>query len=230
MSEFSGQRVVITGGRQGLGLATAEAFGAAGATVVVWDLAGPDPVDVSDPGSVARAAERLLKEHGRVDVLVNNAGVNGGDQSATEISDALWNTILDTNLKGAVNTVRALSPSMVARGRGRIVNTGSILARFPLPGMGAYAAAKAGLAALTQAWARELGPHGITVNAVAPGFIDTAMNRAFPAELVDAVVARTPVGRQGRPSDVARVHLFLASEAASFINGAVVPVDGGLTL
>jgi 3-oxoacyl-[acyl-carrier protein] reductase len=96
--------------------------------------------------------------------------------------------------------------------------------------MGAYAAAKAGLAALTRSWARELGPHGITVNAVVPGFIDTAMNASLSRELIEAVVARTPVGRMGLASDVARVHLFLASDEAGFINGALVPVDGGLTL
>jgi len=230
MEDFSGKVVVVTGGGQGIGLATAEAFAAAAATVIVWDRTGANPVDVCDAGAVQRAADRLLEQHGRVDVLINNAGVNFGDQSAAEITDATWEAILGTNLKGTVNTVRVLSPAMVRRQRGRIINTGSILARCPLPGLGAYSAAKAAVAAMTRAWARELGPHGITVNAVAPGFIDTPLNAGLPEELIQGLVQRTPVGRPGRPLDVAYVHLFLASDDAAFINGAIVPVDGGLTL
>jgi 3-oxoacyl-[acyl-carrier protein] reductase len=242
MEDFSGKVVVVTGGGQGIGFVTAEAFAAAGATVVVWERSrAPEPgqvegafewrhADVLDAESVRSESDRLLDRHGRVDVLINNAGVNFGDQSATGIADGTWEAILGTNLKGAVNCVRALSPAMVHRKRGRIVNTGSILARFPLPGMGAYAAAKAAIVAMTRAWARELGPHGITVNAVVPGFIDTPMNGGLPEELVQAVVARTPVGRVGQAADVARVHLFLASDAAGFLNGVEIPVDGGLTL
>jgi 3-oxoacyl-[acyl-carrier protein] reductase len=246
-SGFKGKVVVVTGGGQGIGLATAEAFAAAAATVIVWErnpggresAPGRPPaldavdrrqVDVLDVESVRGAAEEALERHGRVDVLINNAGVNFGDQTARGITDATWEAILGTNLKGAVNTVRALSPAMIRRGWGRIINTSSILARFPLPGFGAYAAAKAALVAITRAWARELGPHGITVNAVAPGFIDTPLNAGLGEEAIEVVVQRTPVGRRGRAADVAYVHLFLASDEAAFVNGAVVPVDGGLTL
>jgi len=247
MAEFSGKVVVVTGGGQGIGLATAESFAAAGATVIVWDRseARGEPVrdqrraagslerrqvDVSDLESVRRGADEVLEQHRKVDVLINNAGVNFGDQSAAEINDSTWEAILGTNLKGTVNTVRVLSPAMVRRKQGRIINTSSILARFPVPGLGAYAAAKAAVATMTRAWARELGPHGITVNAVAPGFINTPLNAGLPGELIQALLQRTPVGRPGKAADVANVHLFLASDAAGFINGAIVPVDGGLTL
>mgnify|MGYP001302910462 CR=1 FL=1 len=230
MGEFSGKVVVVSGGGQGIGLATVAVFAEAGATVVVWDRAGTSPVDVGDVESVQRGAEAVLARHGQVDVLINNAGVNFGDQGAAAISDAVWEAILGANLKGTVNTVRALSPSMVRRRQGRIVNTSSVLARFPVPAFAAYAAAKAGVEALTRAWAQELGPHGITVNAVAPGYIDTPMNAGHPQEMIRAIVARTPAGRRGRPEEVAQVHLFLASERAAFVNGAIVPVDGGLTL
>ena len=230
-ADFTGKVVIVTGGGQGIGFATATAFDDAGATVIAWDRNVRDaPVDVADVDSVERAAKAVLEEHGQVDVLINNAGINFGVHGAATITDATWDAILATNLKGTVNTVRALSPAMVRAGRGRIINTSSILARFPLPFLGAYAASKAGIEALTRGWARELGPHGITVNAVAPGFVDTAFNAGQPDEIVQEVVRRTPVGRQGTPMDVAYVHLFLASDEAGFINGAIVPVDGGLTL
>ncbi len=248
MYDFSGQVVVITGGARGIGLATSEAFAGAGARVMIWDsseealaaarghleahaeLVGFRQVDVRDADEVQKAAGEVLRSHRKVDVLINNAGVNFGDQSATGISDRTWETILDTNLKGVVHAVRSLSPGMIRRGQGRIINTGSIQAESPVPSFSAYAASKAAVVNLTRAWARELGPQGITVNAVSPGFIDTPMNSSLSPEIRQAVIHRTPLRRMGRPSEIASVHLFLASEGASFINGAVIAVDGGMTI
>ena len=248
MQDFSGQVVVITGGAQGIGLATTKAFIAAGGRVVVWDNnpaawkaatkdLGPAlsqvvvaQVDVRDSCQVQRAGVEVLEQESKVDVLINNAGVNFGDQSATGMSDETWDAILNTNLKGAVNTVRALAPGMIDRKRGRIINTGSVLADHPLPLFSGYAASKAALMTLTRAWAQELGPKGITVNAVSPGFIDTPLNAALAPQVTASLIGRTPLRRMGRPEEVANAHLFLASEAAGFINGAVLAVDGGLTI
>ena len=246
--DFNGKVVVITGGAQGIGLATGEVFASAGARVFVWDnnpaacaaaaahleakqmRVRLQEVDVRDSEEVQRAGTEVLERQGKVDVLINNAGVNFGDQSATEIGDETWEVILGTNLKGAVNAVRVLSPSMIRRKRGRIINTGSVLAHHPIPLFSAYAASKAALITLTLAWARELGPKGVTVNAVSPGFIDTAMNANLAAGVRAALIGRTPLRRMGHPREVASAHLFLASEEASFINGAVLAVDGGLTV
>ena len=237
MYDFRRRVVVVTGGGQGIGRATADAFLAAGATVIVWDKtadasnAVPSPlVDVSDAGSVARATTELLARHLQVDVLINNAGVNVGDQTAFGLSDATWEHVVGTSLKGTANVVRAVGPAMVRRKQGRIINTGSILGRAGVPGFSAYAAAKAGIEALTRTWARELGPYGVTVNAVVPGFIDTPLNAGLPKALVAELIARTPLGRPGLVQDVANAHLFLASDAAAFVNGALLHVDGGLTL
>jgi 3-oxoacyl-[acyl-carrier protein] reductase len=238
---------VITGGGSGIGLATARRFLAEGVRVEVWDLApegalatlggegwgeaiGGEAVDVRDRGAVARAAARLVAAAGRIDILVNNAGVTLGYLDLGLVTDEAWSLILDTNLKGAVNCAQAVAPIMKRQRWGRIVNVASILARFGMPGQTAYAASKAALVGLTRVWARELGGFGINVNAVSPGYIRTPMNARNEPELVRQVLDRTPVGRLGEPEDVASALAFLCSESASFVNGVVLPVDGGLVL
>jgi len=238
---LAGKIAVVTGGARGIGRATVERFRAEGAEVVVWDLdAGSaenpvdganciERVDVADALAVAAAAAALGERLPGVDILINNAGINLARSPAVgEVTAEEWRRVLDVNLSGALHCTQSLLPLLRRRGGGRIVNFSSILAVAGFPGQTAYAAAKAGLLGLTRVWARELGPAGITVNAVVPGYIDTAMNSAAAVEFRKAIVARTALRRLGTADDVARVCLFLASDDAAFVTGAAVPVDGGL--
>lgn len=244
MERLRDKIAVITGGASGIGLATARRFLAEGAAVAVWDLAPEGAlaalaaggegravfgvkVDVGDAQTVQRAADELLREKGRVDILINSAGRTLGYQDALTLSAQAWAAMIDTNLSGAVHCVQALVPAMKRRGGGRVVNLTSVLDRYGYPGQTGYVATKAGLVGLTRVWAREFGPYGITVNAVSPGYIRTPMNEPNPPELVQAVLERTPLGRIGEPEDVANVLAFLCSDEASFLTGAVIPVDGG---
>ena len=232
---LSGKIAVVTGGARGIGRATVERFRAEGAEVVVWDLdAGAEEnpverVDVADAAAVAVAAAALAERLPGIDILINNAGINlARSPTVAEVTAEEWRRVLDVNLSGALHCTQALLPLLRRRGGGRIVNFSSILAVAGFPGQTAYAAAKAGLLGLTRVWARELGPAGITVNAVVPGYIDTAMNSAAAVEFRKAIVARTALRRLGTADDVARVCLFLASDDAAFVTGAAIPVDGGL--
>lgn len=235
---LNGKIAVVTGGARGIGRATVERFRAEGAEVVVWDLdagsaespvGGFAPVDVADPTAVVVAAATLAERLPGVDILINNAGINlARSPSVGEVTAEEWRRVLDVNLSGALHCTQALLPLLRRRCGGRIVNFSSILAVAGFPGQTAYAAAKAGLLGLTRVWARELGPAGITVNAVVPGYIDTAMNSAAAVEFRKAIVARTALRRLGTADDVARVCLFLASDDAAFVTGAAIPVDGGL--
>ncbi len=237
---FAGRVALVTGGGRGIGRTTAARFAEAGARVVRWDLPGGDPeplegteydrVDVTDRRAVEEATARILAAHRRLDVVINNAGVNFGHQGVTTLDDDTWSRILSTNLEGPLHVVRAVAPAMIERRRGVIVNTSSLLGREPVPDWAAYGAAKAALETLTRAWSKELGPHGIRVNAVAPGFVDTALNGWMKPKALQDIVALTPLRRAGTPEDVAAVHLFLASDLAAFVTGVVIPIDGGLTL
>ena len=244
---LEGRVALVTGAARGIGAATAVALAEAGARVAVVDRdgdgiertadaigrAGSDalaiPADVTDVPAMERAVDTVVAEWGRLDVLVNNAGIVR-DATLGKVSDEDWTATLDVNLRGAMIGTRAALRPMRAAGAGRILSATSVVARMGNYGQTAYAASKAGIIGLTRAWARELGPLGITANAVAPGFIDTDMAKGVPEKVLSALLERTAARRLGRPAEVAAVYVFLASDLASFMNGAVVGVDGGLLL
>ena len=172
------------------------------------------------------AAEKAL---GPIDILVNNAGVTR-DNILLRLSDADWDTVLDANLKGAFHTMRATIKGMMKRRSGRIINIGSIVGLTGNKGQANYAASKAGLLGLTKAVAKELASRHITVNAVAPGFIETAMTEGLDAKVRDGLSAQIPLGRLGSPEDVAHAVAFLCSEEAGYVTGQVLPVDGGMVM
>jgi 3-oxoacyl-[acyl-carrier protein] reductase len=244
---LEGRVALVTGAARGIGAATAVALAEAGARVALVDRdgggiertadaigrAGSDalaiPADVTDVPAMERAVDTVVAEWGRLDVLVNNAGIVR-DATLGKVSDEDWTATLDVNLRGAMIGTRAALRPMRAAGAGRILSATSVVARMGNYGQTAYAASKAGIIGLTRAWARELGPLGITANAVAPGFIDTDMAKGVPEKVLSALLERTAARRLGRPEEVAAVYVFLASDLASFMNGAVVGVDGGLLL
>jgi 3-oxoacyl-[acyl-carrier protein] reductase len=192
------------------------------------DLSGRGAVlNVNDPAAVDALIDGTVKEFGSLNVLVNNAGITQ-DQLAMRMKDEDWDTVLDTNLKAVFRLSRAvLRPMMKARG-GRIINITSVVGAAGNPGQANYAAAKAGVAGMTRALAREIGSRGITVNCVAPGFIDTDMTRVLPEEQQAALKAQVPIGRLGAPEEIAYAVAFLASPQAAYITGVELHVNGGM--
>jgi 3-oxoacyl-[acyl-carrier protein] reductase len=240
---LAGKVAIVTGAGRGIGRETAIRFRAEGATVVSWDLkrpaplgdsdgAGPDgiedAVNVVDAAAVTAAVARVAESAGRIDILVNNAGISAGFVGLDALNDRVLDAVLKVNLCGAINAGQAVSGHMKSQGSGRIVNVSSVLAGYGYPGQTAYVASKSAIEGITRVWSRELGPYGITVNAVRPGYILTAMNEGDDERHRQRVILRTPLGRLGQPADVANVFLWLASDDASFVTGAIIPVDGGL--
>ena len=231
--------VIVTGAAAGIGLATARRFAQEGYAVTSWDVkdgeaqAGGtfEKVDVTNASAVEAAIARLE----RVDVLVNNAGVLRDGQLvkykdgavAGTMSDEQFDTVIGVNLKGVFICTRAVVPRMIAGGGGVILSASSVVGLYGNFGQTNYVATKAGVIGMTKVWARELGKYHIRVNAVAPGFIATEMVKSIPEKILQAAVGHTPLGRMGQPEDIANAYVWLASDQASFITGAVLSVDGG---
>jgi 3-oxoacyl-[acyl-carrier protein] reductase len=240
------QAALVTGGGAGIGEATAKLLAENGAAVMVadWNEEGAQAtaaaivkaggkaahvkVDTSIQADAQRAVEATVKTFGRIDILINNAGITR-DASALKMTPEQWQQVLGVNLSGVFYCAQAAGAQMREKGYGRIVSASSVSA-FGNFGQANYSATKAGLVGMTRTLAIEWGRYGITVNAVAPGFIRTMMTEAIPAEQREAAARRIPVGRVGEPHDIARIYLFLASPDAGFINGALIVADGGSTL
>lgn len=231
--DFADRVAVVTGGIRGIGRAIAVALAAHRAEVHVFDRASSDAVacegitghavDIADSARVEAAVKALPRPPA---LLVNNAGITR-DRTLAKMSDDEWRSVIDVNLTGAFHMLRAVAPGMIAAGYGRVVNVTSINGLRGKFGQANYTAAKAGLIGLTKTAARELGPKGITVNAVAPGMVLTDMALAAPAEVRDRALAETVVNRLATPDDIAYAALFLLSDAAGLITGQVLQVDGG---
>jgi 3-oxoacyl-[acyl-carrier protein] reductase len=234
---LEGRTALVTGGSRGIGRAIAAELASAGATVVIGYRSGADEAEgvageiggraVQADVSSSEEAKRLVEEAGEVDVLVNNAGVTR-DGLIARMPDEDWDVVLDTNLRGTFNTCRAVTRGMMRRRSGAIVNVSSVVGLHGNPGQTNYAASKAGIIGFTKALARELGSRGVRANVVAPGYISTRLTNELPEELKNAMLANTPLGRFGDPEDVAGVVRFLSSDAAAFVTGEVLLVDGGL--
>lgn len=244
MSRLKNKVAIITGAASGIGKATAIRFAQEGAHIAVWDLQeekGNDliktllktgvkasfyKVNTADYTMVQEAAGAVIKDFGKIDILINNAGILR-DATLMKMTEEQFDTVIDVNLKGVFNCTKAVAPFMIESGYGRIVQASSIVALYGNFGQTNYVASKSGIIGMTKVWAKELGRKGITVNAVAPGFIATEMIDSIPENLINKMKEKIPSNRIGTVEEVANVYLFLASDEASYVNGAVISVDGG---
>ena len=242
---ISGKTAVITGGAKGIGATAARIFCEQGAQVAIIDFdekagealaqqlhaegfdAAFFKADVAVEQDINNAATAINEQFGKVDILVNNAGITM-DAMTLKMETSAFQRVLDVNVTGVFNCTKAFLPSMVEAGVGRIISTSSIAGTGGNVGQANYSASKAAIIGMTKTWAKEFGPKGITVNAVAPGFVETEMIKTIPEKVIAQIRQLTPYPRFGTPEDIANAYLFLASDEASFINGTVLEVDGGM--
>jgi 3-oxoacyl-[acyl-carrier protein] reductase len=245
---FEGRVVIVTGGRRGIGRAIATTLAGRGAEVVIADRQEDEavqtaqeiaaatgrralalPVDVADHQSTKTMVDKALEAFGKVDILVNNAGVTR-DTLIMRMEESDWDAVIDVNLKGAWNCCKAVVRPMMKARYGRIINISSVSGLAGQAGQTNYSASKAGLIGLTKALAREVASRGITVNAVAPGFVPTALTNDLPQDLKDMMLKLIPLGRWGQPEEIAYAVTFLASSEAAYVTGQVLSVDGGMMM
>ncbi len=244
---LSDKIAIVTGSAQGIGLATALRLASEGAKVVIADLAAARVeaavrsvreargaaigcvVDVTRRETVDAMVALTLAEWGRIDVLINNAGITR-DARLQKMSSAQFDAVVSVNLKGVFECTQAVAEAMVAQRGGSIVNASSVVGLYGNFGQTNYAATKAGVIGFTKTWARELGPKGVRVNAVCPGFVRTPILDTIPEAVMQRMVDKVPLGRLGTPEEIAAVYAFLASDDASYLNGAVIEVSGGIQL
>ena len=245
---LEGKIALVTGAAKGIGRAIALALAADGATVVVnyngskeraeqvveeIKALGADGMayqcNVADTAATADMVKEVIKTYGKLDILVNNSGITR-DNLIMKMSEEDFDAVIDANLKGCFNTIKAVSRQMLKQRAGRIINITSVSGILGNAGQANYAASKAGIIGLTKTMARELASRGITVNAVAPGFVDTDMTQVLPENVKEAATAQIPLGRFGKPEDIANMVAYLASEKASYITGQIISVDGGMAI
>ncbi|HDN05097.1 MAG TPA: glucose 1-dehydrogenase [Chloroflexi bacterium] len=253
---FKDKVAVVTGGANGIGRSVVEQFANEGARVAIWDLADEAGkklaeeingrneiaqyrhVNVTQSEDVDTAVEELVGEWGKIDILINNAGILRDSQLVKvkdgeiqkRMSDEMFDMVIDVNLRGVFICTRAVAPHMIKKKCGVILNATSVVGLYGNFGQTNYVATKSGVIGMTKVWARELGRYGIRVNAIAPGFIATEMVMAMPEKILDGMRQHTPLGRLGEPQDIANAYAFLASDQASFISGTVLSVDGGIVV
>ncbi len=247
MERFKNKTAIITGGADGIGKAAVVRFASEGANVIIWDmneekgketalhLAGEghtvvfEKVNTADYEDVNRASEKAFREFGQIHILINNAGITR-DATLKKMTPDQWQQVIDVNLSGVFYCAKALGVHMMENGYGRIINTSSVVGLYGNFGQTNYVAAKAGVIGMTKTMGREMGRKGVTVNAVAPGFIATEMVKKMPENILQGMSDKTPTGRLGKPEEIAAAYAFLASDEAAFINCTVLSVDGGITI